>query len=65
MVICAIVFEYAGFLKTLLISTDFKNSMFLFMDPISEESVEILFLSDLPSSSVSLCFSSSVRQAKI
>ena len=55
-VICAIVFEYAGFLKTLLISADFKNSMFLYMDPISEESVEILFPTDLLSSSASLCF---------
>ena len=27
----------------LLISIDFKNSMFLYMDPISEESVEIFF----------------------
>ena len=43
MVICAIVFEYAGFLKTLLISIDFKNSMFLYMDPISEESVDLIF----------------------
>ena len=52
------------FLRNTLTSRDFKNSMFLYMDPISEESVEILFLSDLPSSNASLCFSSSV-QAKI
>ena len=47
-------------------SRDFKNSMFLYMDPtcISEESVEILFLSDLPSSNARSCFSSFV-QAKI